>query len=87
MDNGDLATIRKTPHNTTPVPRPNHFGDVINMDIVFGPNISIGNIHYKLLFTNCLSRMTYIYPLQNLTSDISKQLEPSLLTLVSARKG
>jgi hypothetical protein len=75
LDSGDLATIRKTHRNTTPVPRPNHFGDVIHMDIVFGPNVSIGNIHYGLLFTDCFSRMTYIYPLQNLTSDISKQLE------------
>jgi hypothetical protein len=45
------------------------------MDIVFGPDISIGNIHYGLLFTDRFNRMTYIYPLQNLTSDIGKQLE------------
>jgi hypothetical protein len=75
LDQGDLATIRKTSRNTTPVPRPNSFGEVIHMDIVFGPDISIGNIHYGLLFTDCFSRMTYTYPLQNLTSDVSKQLE------------
>jgi len=45
------------------------------MDIVFGPDIFIGNIHYGLLFTVCYSRMTYLYPLQNLTSDIKKQLD------------
>jgi hypothetical protein len=45
------------------------------MDIVFGPNIAIGNIHYGLLFTDTYSRMTYVYPLQNLTSDVIKQLE------------
>ncbi len=75
LDKGDLATLRKTPRNTTPVPRPNSFGEVIHMDIVFGPDISVGNIHYGLLFTDRFSRMMYIYPLQNLTSDISKQLE------------
>jgi hypothetical protein len=75
LDKGDLATIRKVPRNTTPVPRPDSFGDVIHMDIVFGPDISIGNIHYGLLFTDRFNRMTYIYPLQNLTSDIGKQLE------------
>ncbi len=45
------------------------------MDIVFGPEISIGSIHYGLIFSDCFSHMTYIYPLQNLTSDISKQLQ------------
>jgi hypothetical protein len=45
------------------------------MDIVFGPDIAIGNVHYGLLFTDRFSRMTYIYPLQNLTSDIKKQFE------------
>jgi hypothetical protein len=45
------------------------------MDIVFGPEISIGNIHYGLIFTDRFSRMTYIYPLQNLTMDIKKQME------------
>jgi hypothetical protein len=75
LDKGDLATLRKTPRNTTPDPRPNFFGEVIHMDIVFGPDFPVGNIHYGLLFTDRFSRMTYIYPLQNLTSDISKQLE------------
>jgi len=45
------------------------------MDIVFGLDVSLGNIHYGLLFTDRFSRMTYIYPLQNLTTDIRKQLE------------
>lgn len=43
------------------------------MEILFGPDIAIGNIHYGLLFTNWYSCMTYLYPLQNLTSDIGKQ--------------
>jgi len=75
LDMGDLASIRKSARNTTPVPRPLHFGDVIHMDIVFGTDVSIGNIHYGLLFTDRYSRMTYIYPLQNLSSDIKKQLD------------
>jgi hypothetical protein len=45
------------------------------MDIVFGRDILIGSTHYGLLCTDCFSRMTYIYPLQNLTSDIWKQME------------
>jgi len=75
LDAGDLATMRKTPRNTSAVPRPSHFGDVVHMDIVFGPEVSIGNIHYGLIFSDRHSRMTYIYPLQNLTSDIPKQMQ------------
>jgi hypothetical protein len=42
--------------------------------LIFGPDISIGNIHYGLLFTDRYSRMTYIYPLQNVTTDIKRQM-------------
>jgi hypothetical protein len=75
LDRGDLATLRETPRNTTPVPRPVSFGDVVHMDIVFGPEVALANVHYGLLFTDRFSRMTYLYPLQNLTSDIPKQLD------------
>lgn len=44
------------------------------MDILFGPEVAIGNIHYELLFTDRFRRMTYLYSLQNLTTDIKKQL-------------
>jgi hypothetical protein len=47
----------------------------MHTDIVFGPDISLGNVHYGLLLTDRFSRMTYLYPLQNLTTDIRKQLE------------
>jgi hypothetical protein len=47
----------------------------MHMDIVFGPEISVSNVHYGLLFTDHHSCMSYVYPLQNLTSDIPKQLE------------
>ena len=75
LDAGDVATFPKVPRSTTPVPRLSSFLDVVHMDIVFGPEISLGNVHYGLLFTDCYSRMTYIYPLQNLTSDIQRQME------------
>jgi hypothetical protein len=75
LDDGDLSTIRKSPRNTTSLLRPACFGDVMHMGIVFGPDVSIGNKHYGLLFTDHFSRMTYLYPLQNLTTDIRKQME------------
>jgi hypothetical protein len=75
LDKGDLATLRKTPRNTTPVPRPLSFGDVIHMGIVFGPEVALANIHFGLLFTDRFSRMNYLYLFQNLTTDIIKQLD------------
>jgi len=75
LDQGDFANMRKTPRNTTSVPRPSNFGEVMHCDIVFGPDIAVGNVHYGLLFTDHYSRMTYLYPLQNLTTDIIKQLQ------------
>jgi len=70
LDAGGLETMGKKDRNTQPVSRPLHFGDIFHIDIGFGPEVSIGNIHYGLLFTDRFSRMTYIYPLQNLTTDI-----------------
>ncbi len=35
----------------------------------------MGNVHYGLICVDRHSRMTYIYPLRNLTTDIQKQLE------------
>jgi hypothetical protein len=75
LDKGDFATLRKSARNTMPVPRPSTFGEVIHIDIVFGPDIALGNIHYGLLFMDHYSRMMYLYPLQNLTSDIIKQMQ------------
>lgn len=75
LDCGDLTTIRKSPRNTTPVPCPHGFGDVIHMDIIFGPEVALANTHYGLVFMDRYSRMTYMYPLQNLTVNIIKQLD------------
>jgi hypothetical protein len=51
------------------------FAHVFHMDIIFGTDVAVRNIHYGLLFTDRFSRMMYVYPLQNLTSDIPRQLE------------
>lgn len=75
LDSGDVSTLPKANRNTTPVPRPLQFADIMHMDIVFGPKVSIGNIHYGLMFMDRFSCMTYIFPLQNLTSDIKKQMD------------
>jgi len=75
LDQGNFASMKKKHRNTTPVPRPQNFGDVMHIDIIFGPQVTIGNVHYGLLIVDRFSRMTYLQPLQNLTTDIQKQLE------------
>jgi hypothetical protein len=75
LDPGNLETMRKTARNTVPEPCSSYFGETIHMDIVFGPEVALINIHYGLLFTDRFSRMTYLYPLHNLTSDIQKQMD------------
>jgi len=80
LDPGDLATLRKTPRNTTPVARPASFGDVIHVDIVFGPEVALANVHYGLIFTDRFSRMTYIFPLKNLIRILSNNLIIFLLS-------
>jgi hypothetical protein len=70
-----FAMIRKKARNMTPVSHPSQFADVMHMDMIFGQEIAIGNVHYGLLFTDCYSRMTCMYPLHNLTMDIPRQHE------------
>jgi hypothetical protein len=45
------------------------------MNNVFSPDVSVGNIHYGLLFSDRFSQMIYLYPLQNLTTVIPQQLQ------------
>jgi len=75
LDQGNFASLKKKPRNTSPVSRPQNFGDVMHIDIIFGPEVAVGNIHYGLLIVDRFSRMTYLQPLHNLTTDIQKQLE------------
>jgi hypothetical protein len=70
-----FASLKRKDHNTKPVPHPCHFSDVVHLDIVFGPDIAIGYIHYGLLCIDHYSLMSYLYPLQNLAGDIQKRLE------------
>jgi len=62
LDQGEFSVLKKSARNTKPVPRPTKFGEVIHMDIVFGLDVALGNVHYGLLFTDHFSHMTYIYP-------------------------
>jgi hypothetical protein len=74
LDSGCLATLWKKNQNTTLVPRPTNFGDVFHLDIILAQKFR-SDVHSGLICVDRYSRMTYIYPLKNLTTDIQKQLE------------
>ena len=48
LDLGDVSTIEKRPRNTTPIPLPSKFGEVIHMDIGFGSKTAITGVKYCL---------------------------------------
>jgi hypothetical protein len=75
LDPGVFATIQRLARNTTPVPRSSFFGEVMHVDIVFGPEVALRNMHYGLFFSDRLNRMNCVYPLRNLRTDIQKQME------------
>jgi len=74
LDVGHVTTLPKKPRTANPIPRPAAFLDVVHVDILFGPEVFLGNVHYGLSFSDRYSRMSCIYPLRNLTADICKQL-------------
>ena len=68
LSRGETATLPKKKRNTTPVPRPNQFGDIWHYDIVYGNGRAIGGFYYALLFVDRQSRFKLIEPLKNLDS-------------------
>lgn len=75
QDLGVTATVDKSKRNTTPIPLPEQFGDVIHMDIVFGSKSAINGIKYGLFLVDRATRYKTILPLKNLTTDILFQLQ------------
>lgn len=67
---GKVATIEKHKQNNSPLPLPDNFGDAIHMDIGFGSKTSIAGVKYCLFLVDRVTRYKFIYPLQNLTTDL-----------------
>lgn len=44
LDSGHFANMKKKNRNTSPIPRSSYFGETIHVDIVFGPEVSVGNV-------------------------------------------
>jgi hypothetical protein len=82
LDVGNYATLRKKNRNTKPVPRSSYFGEIMHMEIVFGPEVALGNNHYGLLFTDHFS-VTILDPkVANLNGRIEGKSNCVLLTTV-----
>ena len=68
-DTGEMATISKQFRNTTPLQRPERFGDVFHFDIVYGSRTAIGGYRYALWFVDRRSKHIEQYPLKSLAYD------------------
>ena len=66
---GDMATMPKQRRNTTPLQRPERFGDVVHFDILYGSGTSIGGYRYALWFVDIRFKHIEQYPLNYLSSD------------------
>ena len=68
MEIGDVANIKASRRNKTPLPRPQSFLDVVHMDIGFGDCVSHGGYKYVILFVDRATRETFIYGVSTLSS-------------------
>ena len=69
----EIASLRH--RNKTPSPLPERAGDLYHCDIGFGPTRAIGGASYCLTLVDAKSRHTFIYPLNNLTTDLVSQFQ------------
>ena len=68
-DPGEMTAMPKQRRNTTPLQRPERFGDVVYFDIVYGSVTDIGGYRYALWFADRQSKHIEQYPLYSLASD------------------
>ncbi len=79
LDPGETATMKANKRNTTPLERPKEFGDVMHMDIGFGPCRAIGGIQYTLLVVDRATRHKFIYGLKNLKSSLHRAVQQLII--------
>ena len=66
LSRGETATLPKSKHNSTAVPRPSEYGLIWHYDIVYGNGRAIGGIQYALFFVDRKSRKKKIFGLKDL---------------------
>ena len=67
LSRGETATLPKRPRNTTPIPRPQHFGQVWHYDIVYGKGRAIGGFQYALFLVDRKTRFKFVFGLKDLS--------------------
>ena len=79
IDMGEVATVDKKSRNTTPLPLPNNFGDVVHGDIGYCCRTAIQGYKYALMLVDRATRFKLIFPLRNLKEDIINSFKQAML--------
>ncbi len=79
LDPGETATMKSAKRNTTPLPKPKTFGEIMHMDIGFGPCAAIGGITHTLLVVDRATRHKFVYGLKNLTTSLHAAIQQLIL--------
>ena len=66
LELGDVANIKKSRRNTSPIPRPPAFLDVVHCDIAYGDCKAIGGARFCLILVDRATRYCWIYALKSL---------------------
>eukprot|EP00957_Ditylum_brightwellii_P140591 10710722-Ditylum_brightwellii.AAC.1 len=64
-----MATLPKSDRNTSPIPRPKHFGNIFHYNIVYGTGTAIGGYCYTLWLVDRKTRLILEYPLKSLQEE------------------
>ena len=66
LELGDVANIKKSQCNTSPIPRPPGFLDVVHCDIGYGDCKAIGGARFCFILVDHATRYCWIYALKSL---------------------
>jgi hypothetical protein len=66
LELGDVANVKKSRRNTSPIPRPPTFLDVVHCDIGYGDCKAVGGARFCLILVDHATRYSWIYALKSL---------------------
>ena len=66
LELGDVANIRTSRRNTTPIPCPPNFLDVVHLDIGYGDCKAVEGAKYVILLVDWATRFSWVYALHSL---------------------
>ena len=83
---GSFATMKSARRNTNPTKLPSKFNDTWNIDIGYGPTVSLGGIKYTLMCVDRSTRFRRVYGLKNLKSSLFQAIQQFLIDCGSPPK-